>query len=348
MAGDQQNEEKSLPASAKKLRDARRKGQVPQSRDFISGVTLTMMFLYLWLAGPGIADRIGGLLDVVPALQNRPFDEAASQAIKLCLQTVVAISLPIVALVVVTDFVAGVAGTLGPVFSFELIAPKLEKISPMKGLKRIFSLRNLVEFAKSTIKVAVLATAFFVIQRAAIAPLFEIPVCGAPCIPTAALQTALPLAATAALAFLVIGIFDLLVQRQLFMRDMRMTRTELKRETKDLEGDPLIRGERRRIRVFQSTIPRLGVDRALVAITDGDIVVGLRYRAGETPAPVVVCRGRGASGQAMRATLRERAVPVAEDADLAAALHARHVPGDTVANEFFAATARVLVAAGLV
>lgn len=348
MAGDQQNEEKSLPASPKKLRDARRKGQVPQSRDFVSGVALAAMFLYLWLAGPGIAGRITELVDVIPGLQDRPFEEAATLAINLCLQTLTAVSLPIVALVVIIDFVAGITATLGPVFSFELITPDFEKISPMKGLKRIFSLRNLVEFAKSTVKVAVLATAFFVIQRAAIAPLFEVPVCGAPCIATATLQTALPLAATAALAFLAIGIFDMLVQRQLFMRDMRMTRTELKRELKDLEGDPLIRGERRRIRVAQTNIPRLGIDRALVAVTDGNRVVGLRYRAGETPAPVVVCRASGAGGQRMRAALRERDIPVAEDTELAGRLYARHVPGDTVASEFFAATARILVAAGLV
>ena len=348
MADDQQNEEKSLPASLKKLRDARRKGQVSQSRDFISAVTLAAMFLYLWLAGPGIVDRVTTLFDVIADFQGRPFDEAAGLAVRLSLETLLAISLPIVALVVIADFVAGVTGTLGPVFSFELIVPKFEKINPMQGLKRIFSLRNVVEFAKSTIKVAILATAFFVIQRAAIGPLFEIPVCGAPCFGTATLQTALPLAATAAIAFLAIGIFDLLVQRQLFLRDMRMTRTEFKRELKDLEGDPLIRSERRRIRVSRTSIPRLGVDRALVAVRNGTMVVGLRYRAGETPAPVVVCKATGEAGAKMLAALREREVPIFEDAEFAAVLHARHIPGDTVANEFFATSARLLVAAGLV
>lgn len=345
---DQQNEEKSLPPSLKKLRDARRKGQVSQSRDFIGAVTLAAMFLYLWLAGGGIVDRVTALFDVITGFQDRPFDDVAGLAIRLSLETLLGISVPIVALVVITDFVAGVTGTLGPVFSFELIAPKFEKISPMQGLKRIFSLRNLVEFAKSVVKVAILATAFFVIQRAAIAPLFDIPVCGAPCLGSAALQTALPLAATAAIAFLAIGIFDLLVQRQLFLRDMRMTRTELKRELKDLEGDPLIRGERRRLTRSQADAPRVGIDRALVAVTNGTMVVGLRYRVGETPAPLVVCKAAGSAGAGMLATLRERAVPIFEDAEFAAALHAKHGPGDTVDSAFFATAARLLVAAGLV
>ena len=348
MAGNEENEEKSLPASQKKLRDARRKGQVSHSRDFISGVTLTVVFLYLWLAGPGIGDRVTDLLELIADYGHRPFDQDAMLAIRLCLQTLVAISLPIVALVLAADFVAGVAGTLGPVFSFELVVPKFEKINPMDGLKRIFSIRNVVELAKSTAKVAILGTAFFVIQRAAIAPLFEVPVCGAPCLGTAALQTALPLAATAAIAFLAIGIADLLIQRQLFLREMRMTRTEFKRELKDLEGDPLIRGERRRLRMFQTSTAHVGVSRAVIGVTNGDVVVGLRYRAGETPAPFVMCKASGGGGERMLAALRSRDIPIYEDLALATALAARHTPGQMIASEFFTPTARLLVAAGLV
>jgi len=350
MAGNEENEEKTLPASQKKLRDARRKGQVSQSRDFIGGTTLAVMFLYLWLAGPGIADRLTSLVNLIADYSGseRPFAETATLAIKLCLQSAMMISLPILAVVVITDFVAGVAGTLGPVFSFELITPKFEKISPMAGLKRIFAMRNVVEFAKSAAKLAILGTAFFVIQRAAIAPLFLVPACGVSCIATATLQTAMPLAATAAIAFLAIGIADLLIQRRLFLRDMRMTRTEFKRELKDLEGDPLIRGERRRIRIFETGAVRIGVKRALLAVRHRDMVVGLRYRAGETPAPIVVCKASGDAGEEMLATLREREIPIFDDPEFATKLHARHSPGDTIAAEFFSTSARMLVAAGLV
>jgi type III secretion protein U len=162
-------------------------------------------------------------------------------------------------------------------------------------------------------------------------------------------QAAKPLAAIAAVTFLAIGLFDVLIQRQLFLRDMRMTRTENKRERKELEGDPLIRRERRRHRVLQVTggMVNVGISRAVIAIMHGNRVVGIRYRMGETPVPFVVCRADGEAGVAMLAELRERGIPIVDDADFVAALAARHRPGDMVEADLFSAVARALVGAGI-
>ncbi|MBO0736942.1 MAG: EscU/YscU/HrcU family type III secretion system export apparatus switch protein [Alphaproteobacteria bacterium] len=343
-----ETEEKSLPASQKKLRDARRKGQVSHSRDLISGFTLTLMLIYLWLAWPRLGDRVVELLNAVSSFVELPFAQAAGHAIQLSLEVLLLTSLPLIVILVAGDLVAGIVGTLGPVFSFEPVKPKFERINPADGFKRIFSIRNVVEFAKSAIKTAVLGTAFFLILRGAVQPLFEIPVCGAWCLSTAAMEAAKPLAATAAVAFMAVGIFDLLIQRQLFLRDMRMTRTENKRERKDLEGDPLIRRERRR-RVLQTAgrLARVGVSRAVIAIMHGDQVVGLRYRTGETAVPFVVCKAEGEAGVAMLAELRERAIPIVDDAEFVAGLAARHGVGDMIDAEFFQAAARALVRAGV-
>jgi type III secretion protein U len=342
-----ETEEKSLPASQKKLRDARRKGQVPQSRDLISGFTLTLMLIYLWFAWPLLGDRVVELLNVISRSVDLPFAEAAGQAVRLSLEALLLASLPLITILVVGDLVAGIVGTLGPVFSFEPAKPKFERINPAEGLKRIFSIRSVVEFAKSAIKVAVLGTAFFLILRGAIQSLFEIPVCGAWCLATAAVEAAKPLVVAAAVAFMAVGIFDLLIQRQLFLRDMRMTRTENKRERKDLEGDPLIRRERHRRRMQHAKGGRIGVSRAVMAIMHGDRVVGLRYRAGETPVPFVVCKADGEAGVAMLAELRERGIPIVDDAEFVAALAAKHSAGDVIEAEFFPAAARALVRAGV-
>lgn len=344
-----ESEEKSLPASQKKLRDARRKGQVSHSRDLTSGFTLTLMLIYLWLAWPLLGDRVIELLNVISASVALPFAQAAGQAVRLSLEVLLLVSLPLTAILVGGDLVAGMVGTLGPVFSFDPVKPKFERINPAEGLKRIFSIRNVVEFAKSAIKVAVLGTAFFLILRGAIQSLFEIPVCGVWCLTTAALEAAKPLAAAAAVVFMAVGIFDLLIQRQLFLRDMRMTRTENKRERKDLEGDPLIGQERRRRRMLQATgrLVRAGVSRAVVAVMHGNQVVGLRYRAGETSVPFVVCKADGAAGVAMLAELRERGIPIVDDAEFVAALATKHSVGEMIGAELFAAAARVLVGAGI-
>jgi type III secretion protein U len=340
-----ETEQKSLPASQKKLRDARRKGQVPHSRDLVTGFALTCMFLYLLFAGPALADRLVALVGVTSRLADRQFAEAAGRAVALALDVLLLTSLPLAAVVLVADLVSGIASTFGPVFSFELVKPQLDHINPAQGLKRIFSANNAVEFAKAALKVMILVTAFVLIMRSAIEPLFETPACGERCVVTAALQTIKPLAATAIVAFLAIGLFDLLVQRRLFLREMQMTRTEAKREVKDLEGDPLIRGERRRVRQdVAGRNVRVGMRHAIVAVMHGDVVVGLRFQPGETPAPAVVCKGTGEAGAAMLAEARQRGIAVVDNAALAAALAARHKVGDFIASDLFGMVAEVLVA----
>jgi len=342
-----ETEQKSLPASEKKLRDARRKGRVSHSRDLVSGFTLTLMFIYLLLAGPALGDRLTDLVAAVSESVDRPFAEAGGLAVRLAVEILLLASLPPVAIIVVGDLVSGMASTFGPVFSFDTVKPRFDNINPAQGLKRIVSVRNAVEFAKAAVKVAVLGAAFFLIMRGTIEPLFETPVCGAPCLATAALAAMKPLAATAAVAFVAIGLFDLLVQRQLFLRDMRMTRTESKREVKDLEGDPLIRGERRRVRQqFAGRNTRVGIRHAVIAIVHEDQIVGLRYRPGETPVPVVVCKGDGEAGAAMQAEARQLGIPIVDNAAFVTAVTARHAVGDTIVPELFQVAAETLVAAG--
>jgi type III secretion protein U len=342
-----ETEEKSLPASEKKLRDARRKGQVPHSRDLITGFTLTCLFIYLLFAGPGLVDRLIALVNISSQLVDRPFAEAAGRATELALDVLLLTALPFVAIVVAGDLVSGMASTFGPVFSFELVKPQFDHINPAKGLKRLFSVRNAVEFAKAAVKVAILSSAFFLIMRGAIGALFETPACGEPCLIAAAIQTVKPLVATAIACFLAIGLLDLLLQRRMFLRDMRMTRTEHKRENKELQGDPIIRKERRRLRRQSATRgkPRIGMEHAVVAIMHGDLVVGLRFRPGETPVPIVVCKGDGEAGVAMLAEARQRGIAVVDDAAFVTALATRHRVGDFIATDLFPMAAKALVAA---
>ena len=142
-----ETEQKSLPASEKKLRDARRKGRVSHSRDLVTGFTLTIMFIYLLIVWPALGDRLNELVTVVSQSVDRPFGEAGSRAVRLAVDILLLMSLPPVAIVVVGDLVAGMASTFGPVFSFDLVKPRFDHINPAQGLKRIFSVRNAVEFA---------------------------------------------------------------------------------------------------------------------------------------------------------------------------------------------------------
>jgi type III secretion protein U len=342
---NEDTERKSLPASEKKLRDARRKkGQVAHSRDLVSGISLLVMFVYLLFAWSGIRDRAVGLIDTVAAAAAHPFAETRQRTIAVALEALAMTSGMIAAVVLVSTLAAGMVATGGPLLSFEHVKPKLEHISPLQGAKRIFSLRNLAEWAKGITKIVSLMVAFWIVLSGWLQPLFEIPFCGQECVAPMALAILKPLGTTAALVFIAIGLVDVMVQRQLFLRDMRMTQTELKREQKDLEGDPLIRGERRRIRHALLDGVRTGVRHAVVVIAYRDTMVGLRYRPGETPIPVVVCKGVGDKGQQMLSDARDLRIPIVDDAALAPALAARHAVGEMLQSEFFVQVAEVLLA----
>lgn len=105
-------------------------------------------------------------------------------------------------------------------------------------------MRNVVEFGKILFKVTLLGSVLFLVLRYWLQAMFYVPNCGEACAVPVLLAAIKPILAVAALVFIVLGIMDVSIQRWLFLRDMRMTKTEYKRERKDLEGDPLIAGAR--------------------------------------------------------------------------------------------------------
>ncbi|WP_295810932.1 EscU/YscU/HrcU family type III secretion system export apparatus switch protein [uncultured Nitratireductor sp.] len=345
----QESEEKQLPPTEKKLREARRKGQVPQSRDLSSGLSIFAALTYIFFAWPTMSDRLVELMDSIASRHYDDFTEASAFAVHQALMTVFQIITPLAAITAITVIVFGIFATGGPVFSFEPLKPRFEKISPAQGFKRLFSLRNLVEFGKNLLKVVFLSGLLTIILLNWLQPLFEVPGCGSSCLAGTAMSILIPLGTAAALAFVVIGFFDIPVQNWLFRRDMRMTRTEYKRERKDIEGDPQIRQELRRQRRDAVTRPvKRGLENASLVVYHGDRSVALRYVAGETPVPVIVAKDEGSVAAALLSQARSRGYSVVEDAALIDALYPNARVGDDLREDYFPLIARHLVRFGLV
>ncbi|MGX9147827.1 EscU/YscU/HrcU family type III secretion system export apparatus switch protein [Mesorhizobium sp. 128a] len=339
-------EEKRLPASDKKLRDARRKGQVSQSRDLVSGFTFLAALAYLYFSWPMLFRRFSELVQTV-TLPGDSFGEVSLRAIRHSFSLLMLATLPLVGIVVVFTVAFGMLGTFGPVFSFEQLKPQFDHINPAKGLQKILSLRNVIEFTKGLIKVVLLASLFVFILAAWLQPLFDAPGCGPSCLEPIIKAVLTPLGAAAALAFVVIGLIDVPIQRWLFLRDMRMTTTEYKREHKDLEGDPLIRHEQQRQRREAVMQPaKLGVRNAVIVFVSGDRAVALRYVKGETPVPTVVAKGQGRAADEIRAQARQAGIPIVEDA-AAEALFENANTGSYIGQQVFSPVVRHLVRLGL-
>jgi type III secretion protein U len=342
-----ESEEKSLPASQKKLRDARRKGQTSNSKDLVSGFTLLAAVLYLLFRWPMMRDRLVQLIDVVSAATEQPSTEAWQRAVYSTIDVLVTATVPLLGVVCAVAVVMGMAATQGPVFSFESVKLQFDHVSPMKGAKRIFSTKNVIEFGKSLAKVVVLTAAFWSVLRGFIGPLFQTPSCGEACLGQMVVSTLQPLAVTAVIAFVIIGVLDMPLQRHLFLKEMRMSRTELKRERKDIDGNPLIKSERRRIQsMLAKRKVRKGVRHAGVVIAHEDRVVGLRYHREEAPVPLIVSKGRGQAGDEMLAEARRLGRPVVQDASLVDQLIGLAI-GDRIPQETYTPVARLIQRFGL-
>lgn len=343
-------EEKKLPPSRKKLRDAREKGQVARGQDMVTATTTLAALAYLWLRREGIEDRLARALTLPAEMVDRPFLQAAQTLAAGLVRLGAEIVLPLAALVIAVGVVANVLVAGGPVFAIEPVLPRGDKINPANGLKRVFSLRSLLEILKSVVKAACLFLAVGLTVYAGLGLLVQASSCGVPCLGLAFDGVMKPLLLAAVGVLLAAGVVDVGLQRWLFRRELRMTETESKRERKETEGDPLIRSaRRRRHRELADGTVRVGMRHATLLVVDrAGTAAALRYVRGETPVPLLVAKGRGARALGLFEEAAERALPLHEDPFLAEALARRTAPGTFVPQDLFDSVATALTRAGAV
>lgn len=343
------SEEKTLPPSHKKLADARRKGQVAGCKELVTAAGSTVVLGYVALRGASLMAAFQGVLDEAGRLDAAAWDRAFPAVLDHALSAGALFVLPLLALIVAAVLAASVVGHGGLVFSTDPLAPKLERISPAAGFGRIFALRNAVETAKTVLKFTTIAVTAAILLRAAFEPLAELPSCGLGCVPGLVRAIFGPLLAIACLVFLALGAADLGLQRYLFRRDQRMTRTEMKRERKDTQGNPMIRRAHKRERqdAMRSHV-RLGLRHATFVIAGDAGAVALCYAPPDIAVPALVAR---AGPEALRTLLDEAALlglPCVHDSDAAAAVAVRTQIGGLLPDALFTPVIRCMRQAGLI
>ncbi|XSC42303.1 EscU/YscU/HrcU family type III secretion system export apparatus switch protein [Bradyrhizobium sp. RDT10] len=341
------SEEKKLPPTPKKLKDARKKGQSPRSTDLVSAVSVCAGFGCLWLRAGLIETKWYETVRLIDKLQGQPFTSAVQQALGGLIELFLAAVGPFLGAGVAAGILAGVLANGGLNVSFEPLKPKFEKLDPMKGLKRIASKRSLIELSKSLFKVCVLGASLLLTIIASWKALVYLPTCGRGCLNFVFTEIKL-LTEIAAGAFLIAGLADLLIQRWLFLQDMRMTETEAKRESKEQQGNPQVKREHRRLRQETANEPPLGVHRATLIVTGQAILIGLRYIRGETGVPIVVCRGEGELASRLLVEAQSLRLSIVQDPALARQLIRNARLGNVVPGKYFEGVARALYSAGLV
>jgi flagellar biosynthetic protein FlhB len=329
----------------KRLEEARKRGDAPKSQEIVAAVMLAAGALALWLfAGPAAK----GLVAAGAAFLDHPHELAADGEAMQRLFAAVSIKVGAVLAGVAVLFVAAGAlanlGQAGPVFTAARLAPRLSKLSPMAGLKRIFGPSGLFNFTKGVAKIiivgGILAWALWP-DRDVLVGLFD---ASARDLLAITRDEVLKLLTLTVAAMAVIGALDYGFQRSSWMKRLRMTKEEIRRELRETEGDPIIRGRLRQMREQRARRRMLAAvkDATVLIMNPTHFAVALRYEAGEMEAPVCVAKGVDEVALRMRDVANENRVPVVENPPLARALHAGAELDQAIPVEHYEAVANVI------
>ncbi|MBQ7666750.1 MAG: type III secretion system export apparatus subunit SctU [Kiritimatiellae bacterium] len=336
--------EKTEMPTPKKLRDARQKGQVCTSKDIVSTAILIVLFALLGWMGVALVDDGAMLLDYIgDRMRGDPFD-ATRPAAGLTVMIVCKYSFIFVLIAAVIGIAANVA-QIGFLFTFDPIIPKLEKLNPVEGAKKIFCMKNLFEFFKNVVKVSFLGYLIYKIIWASVPELLTM------CYGTIddvfpSLKLMLKrLAVYTAFGYIVIAIVDRLFQGRNFTKQMMMTKDEVKREYKEMEGSGEVKQAQRQFRdeILNGPDPAKAAKKASVVVTNPTrLAVGIRYDAEEAPLPRICAMGAGKVAKIIRETALAEGIPVMEDRPLARALYANGRLEDFVPEDFLEPVSEVL------
>ena len=337
--------EKTEQASQKKREDERKKGHVFQSQDIVTAASMLSFFLLLRAFGAAAGRQITGGMRML--LEGLPAYLAGWGDIRSRLITVGTVSMEVVLPVMLAAVGVSAAATM--VQTRLSVAPgqlkvDFSRLSPIQGIKRLFSIRSLFELFKSMLKIAAVGAVIYLELRPQIGKVLLLFDSGLNVSLAWVASTVLDIGIKASIALFVIGIADYFFQWYTFEKDIRMTKDEVKEEFKQLEGNPETKS---RIRGLQRRMSR---QRMMQAVKTADVVirnpthfaVALRYGGAAQNAPVVVAKGRDNVALRIVDVAERHHIFVTENRPLAQALYRAAEIGDEIPAEFYKAVAEIL------
>ena len=345
MAEEQTGQERSEQPTAKRLTEARKKGQVARSRELNTLLVMLVSALTLWLFS---ATAMSGLTGIVSEALSPSGDVLREpELIPVHLMQVMMSALMLIAPFLAITVVAALAGPAlmgGLLFSAEAIAFKAEKLDPIKGLGRVFSTKGLIELVKALLKfflvLGVAALIYKFLERDVMS-LITLDVREGIARSGSMIMVALVLLSA---TLVLIAAVDVPFQLWSHNKQMRMTKQEIKDESKETDGRPEVKS---RIRQLQHEASQR---RMLQDVPDADVVitnpthfsVALKYDKDGSGAPRVVAKGQDLIAFKIRSIAMEHDVAIYEEPPLARALHGTTEIGDEIPGPLFLAVARVL------
>lgn len=339
--------DKTEKATPKKRQEARKKGQVFQSRELTGAVVLSILFISLKVFGGYMYSELNAFLKRV-LLEYAGNEQmfTPSELKRLAFDTMLVmfkVSIPVMG----TALIAGLSiefAQVGFLFTVETLGIKLSKLNPLMGLKRMFSTNSFVELLKSVIRLAIVgytAYSYLLGETHNIYNLMNMDVIN---IATYIGSMSINISIRICIALIILGVFDYAYQWWQYEKSLKMTKEEIKEEYKQSEGDPQIRAKiRERQRQISMRRMMQEIPKADVVITNPThFAVALKYDQKVSNAPIVIAKGQDYIALRIKEIAKENNVQIVENKPLARTLYQSVDIGEEIPAELYQAVAEVL------
>lgn len=341
------SEEKTEKATPKKRRDQRKEGNVASSKDVIAVASLIGCFYCLQMLFPAIYESLRDTMIFQISAVESIEDLSLGHLQMLGMKAVNVLAKCIFPLGVISLVIGVVATGIQTRFNVTTkpLKFKLSKLNPLKGIKNMFSVKQVVELLKAVIKIIILGVILYGILKdeiVVIAQMMDIdPLSSSAYV----LKEVISMVLKVGMVFAAIAGFDYFYQRWSYEKNLKMTKEEVKEEYKQTEGDPKIKGK---IRSLQQSMAR---SRMMQAVPDADVIirnpthyaVALRYNIDKDNAPVVIAKGQDLIALKIVEIAEEHKVMVIENKPLARGIYASTPLGGQIPAEYYGVVAEILV-----
>jgi type III secretion protein U len=343
MSGNDDSGDKTEKPTSKKLRDARKKGDVSKSKDLSHTWELAIWLLLFWLMTSHLATEFALLFEASFSRIAVPGDMKLAELGEIALRTFAITIVPLL-------LVVGLLGSLGdffqigPIMTTEKMKFDLSKLNPMSGLKRVFSLDNLFEVAKNALKILILGVLTWAVAKEFLPYIIRLPLGNVDDTLRIYHKVMLWFLSMSVLIFFFISMGDAGYQKFSFIKKMKMSMRDIKQEYKEDEGDPYVKQRRKQLHQEwsqQNTMQSVKKSSVLV-VNPTHIAIAIEYSPDIEPIPFVTAKGEDHMVPLMKDAAIEAGVPIIRHVPLARRLNALAEIDEYVPQETFDAVAEVI------
>lgn len=343
--GEEDDASKTEDPTPKKLDESRKKGQVALSREVNNWVMLFTGTIVVLAIGPGVMTALKNhmklyiekahLVPAMPGGAGFVFGQSFTEVLSI-------LAVPLIILLIAAFM--GPFLQIGPLFAPEIIKPDISKVSVFKGVKRLFSIRSLMEFVKGLLKIGIIGVVGVILLKPFYGQAEHFIGLPIPIVLNELQGLVLRLMSGILVVLLVVAVVDLVYQRFEHHKKMRMTKQELKDEYKQTEGDPHVRAKLRQLRQEKAQ------SRMMQSVPDADVIItnpthfsiALKYNPDEMDAPVVVAKGIDELAMRIREVAKENDIPLVENRPLARILFDKVDIDAVIPEEHYKAVAEII------